>query len=95
MATPGHTPGHVSVSIESEGSRALITGDCIHHPVQMTRTDWCSSADFDQDQARATRESLLKSYVDSDVLIIGTHFATPTAGYIKSRGNDSYWLDVV
>ena len=92
---PGHTPGHVSVSIESEGSRALITGDCIHHPVQMTRTDWCSSADFDQDQARATRESLLKSCVDSDVLIIGTHFATPTAGYIKSLGNDSYWLDVV
>ena len=92
---PGHTPGHVSVWIESEGSRALITGDCIHHPVQMTRTDWCSSADFDQDQTRATRETLLKSYADSDVLIIGTHFATPTAGYIKSLGNDSYWLDVV
>ena len=95
IATPGHTPGHVSVWIESEGSRALITGDCIHHPVQMTRTDWFSSADFDQDQTRATRETLLKSYVDSDVLIIGTHFATLTAGYIRSLGKDSYWLDVV
>ena len=94
ISTPGHTPGHVSVLIESEGSRALITGDCIHHPVQMTRTDWCSSADFDQDQGQATRESLLKHYVDSDVLIIGTHFATPTAGYIKSLEEGSYWLDV-
>ena len=94
ISTPGHTPGHVSVLIESEGSRALITGDCIHHPVQMTRTDWCSSADFDQDQGQATRESLLKHYVDSDVLVIGTHFATPTAGYIKSLEEGSYWLDV-
>ena len=94
ISTPGHTPGHVSVLIESEGSRALITGYCIHHPVQMTRTDWCSSADFDQDQGQATRESLLKHYVDSDVLVIGTHFATPTAGYIKSLEEGSYWLDV-
>ena len=94
MPTPGHTPGHVSVLIESEGARALITGDCIHHPVQMTKTDWCSSADFDQDQGRTTRENLLKHYVDSDVLIIGTHFATPTAGYIKSLEEGAYWLDV-
>ena len=37
--TPGHTPGHVSVHITSQGEEALITGDCIHHPVQMTRTE--------------------------------------------------------
>ncbi|MGK0259810.1 MAG: glyoxylase-like metal-dependent hydrolase (beta-lactamase superfamily II), partial [Candidatus Azotimanducaceae bacterium] len=78
--TPGHTPGHVSVHITSNGEEALITGDCIHHPVQMTRTDWCSSADYDQQQGRSTREGLLEKYVDGDVLIIGTHFATPTAG---------------
>ena len=48
--TPGHTPGHVSVAIDSEGRQALITGDCIHHPCQMTHTDWCSSADTDQAQ---------------------------------------------
>ena len=40
--TPGHTPGHVSVLINSKKKRALITGDFIHHPVQMTNTDWCS-----------------------------------------------------
>lgn len=98
--TPGHTPGHVSVHIESDGQQALITGDCIHHPVQMTRTDWCSSADSDQAQGRDTRESLLARYVDTDVLIIGTHFATPTAGHVKRLDDapgataQSYWLDV-
>ena len=92
--TPGHTPGHVSVRISSEDGHALITGDCIHHPCQMTRTDWCSSADSDQAQGRATRESLLERMVDTDVLVIGTHFATPTAGHVKRREGGGYWLEV-
>ena len=91
--TPGHTPGHVSVRISSAGQEALITGDCIHHPCQMTRTDWCSSADTDQAQARGTRESLLERCADSNLLVIGTHFATPTAGYVRRRQDGGYWLD--
>ena len=84
--TPGHTPGHVSVHIASRGAEALITGDCIHHPCQMARTDWCSSADYDRAQGQRTREALLERYADGDVLIIGTHFATPTAGRIVRDG---------
>jgi len=92
--TPGHTPGHVSVHIRSNGEDALITGDCIHHPCQMSRTDWCSSADTDQAQGQATRERLLAEYADGDVLVIGTHFPTPTAGHVKTRDEGGYWLDV-
>lgn len=91
--TPGHTPGHVSVHVESQGQHALITGDCIHHPCQIERTDWSSSADYDQDASRETRDELLARYADEDILIIGTHFATPTAGHIRRKG-DSYFLDV-
>ena len=92
--TPGHTPGHCSVHLRSNGAEALITGDCIHHPCQMTRVDWCSSADSDQSAGQATRETLLAKYVDSDVLFIGTHFATPTAGHVKHLDGGGYWLDV-
>ena len=92
--TPGHTPGHVSVHIRSGGAEALITGDCIHHPVQMSRPDWCSSADVDQAQGQQTRESLLERYVDDQILIIGTHFATPTAGHVKHLEGGGYFLDV-
>ncbi|MBO6701460.1 MAG: MBL fold metallo-hydrolase [Pseudomonadales bacterium] len=91
--TFGHTPGHVSVHIRAEGEEALITGDCIHHPCQIERLDWASSADYDQSESTKTRHSLMDKYADQDILIIGTHFATPTAGHLKS--NDSgYWLDV-
>ena len=93
-STPGHTPGHVSVLLESRGEEAVITGDCIHHPCQITRTDWCSSADYDKDQGRATREKFLERLVETNVLVIGTHFATPTAGHIRHYPEGGYWLDV-
>ncbi len=94
IPTPGHTPGHVSVHISSEGKEALITGDFVHHPVQFSRPHWCSSADSDQERGLQTRKKLFSEYVDSDVLIIGTHFSTPTAGYIRHLpGEDNYWLD--
>ena len=91
--TPGHTPGHVSVRISSDGQEAIITGDCIHHPCQMTRTEWSSAADYDQAEARRTREALLERCADAKLLVIGTHFATPTAGYVKRRQDGGYWLD--
>lgn len=91
--TPGHTPGHVSVHIASNGQEALITGDFIHHPCQMARLDWCSSADYDREQALTTRNEVLSKYADGDVLIIGTHFATPTAGHFR-RDGDAYRFEV-
>jgi glyoxylase-like metal-dependent hydrolase (beta-lactamase superfamily II) len=94
MPTPGHTPGHVSISIRSEEAEALITGDCFHHPCQMTRVDWCAVVDYDPVQGQKTREQFLDRFAGSDVLIIGTHFATPTAGHIKPLAEGGYWLDV-
>jgi glyoxylase-like metal-dependent hydrolase (beta-lactamase superfamily II) len=84
--TPGHTPGHVSVHIASRGEEAVITGDMIHHPCQIRHVDWSSSADWDQAAAADTRRSFLERYADRPVLIIGTHFAGPTAGRIVRDG---------
>ncbi len=84
MPTPGHTPGHVSVMIESNGQRAIITGDIMHHPCQIAHPHWCAAFDNDQSAARVTREKFLANVADSETLIIGTHFAPPTAGRIVS-----------
>ncbi|SKA40052.1 Glyoxylase, beta-lactamase superfamily II [Enhydrobacter aerosaccus] len=89
LPTPGHTPGHVSVVIESQGARAVITGDLMHHPCQMARPDWSSGFDSDQDESRGTRQSFLRQFADTPTLVIGTHFAGPTAGRIIREG-DAY-----
>ena len=60
----------------------------------MDRTDWCSSFDYDSKLGQITRERLLDDYADKDILVIGTHFATPTAGHIKRLEAGGYWLDV-
>ncbi len=91
VPTPGHTPGHVSVHIRSRGEEALITGDMIHHPCQIPHPDWTCLADTDGEQAMTTRQSFVNDYADRPVLIIGTHFAGPTAGHIV-RDGDSYRL---
>jgi glyoxylase-like metal-dependent hydrolase (beta-lactamase superfamily II) len=91
--TPGHTPGHVSVRIASQGEEALITGDFMHHPCQIARPDWCSTADSDQAAARLTRERMLEELSQRPVLVIGTHFAGVTAGRIV-RDGDTYRLAV-
>ena len=90
--TPGHTPGHVSVHIKSKGEEAVITGDMIHHPCQIKHVDWATSADVDQAQAVLTRQKFLDQYADRPVLIIGTHFAGPSAGKIV-RDASTFRLD--
>ena len=93
VPTPGHTPGHVSVRIVSKGEEALITGDFLHHPCQMARPDWCSPADSDSAQALATRLAMFEKLADRPILVIGTHFATPTAGHLV-RDGEAYRLEV-
>ncbi len=87
--TPGHTPGHASVQIESGGQRALITGDMIHNPVQVAHPDLAAVPDWDQDAARATRRAVLQDIADADVLLLGTHFAAPTGGFVRSEADGS------
>jgi glyoxylase-like metal-dependent hydrolase (beta-lactamase superfamily II) len=85
--TPGHTPGHVAVHVESGGEHALITGDLAHHPVQFAEPDWFAEPDTDREQSSATRRRLLDEYGGSDLLVIGTHFGPPCAGHLVADGN--------
>ena len=86
IPTTGHTPGHVSVLIESEGQTAVITGDMTHHPYQLAEPHASSSFDVDRDASSATREKMFAEWADSQILVIGTHYAAPTAGRIQRDG---------
>ncbi|MEE2777188.1 MAG: MBL fold metallo-hydrolase [Acidobacteriota bacterium] len=86
LPTPGHTPGHCSVTISSDGEEAVVTGDCIHHPSQCMHPEWGCTADLDPERANVTRRAFLERTADSGVLVIGTHFAAPTAAHITAAG---------
>jgi glyoxylase-like metal-dependent hydrolase (beta-lactamase superfamily II) len=80
--TPGHTPGHVSVRISSHGEEAVITGDLMHHPLQCAEPDLANYFDVDAAAARRTRRDFLGRYSNKAVLVLGTHFAPPTGGWV-------------
>ncbi|MGH7152714.1 MAG: MBL fold metallo-hydrolase, partial [Acetobacteraceae bacterium] len=92
IPTTGHTPGHVSVRIDSRGEHALITGDFLHHPCQIAHPEWSSTADWDLGQAHRTRRRMFDELADQPILVLGTHFAGATAGHIV-RDGDAFRLD--
>jgi glyoxylase-like metal-dependent hydrolase (beta-lactamase superfamily II) len=84
--TPGHTPGHVSVLIRSRGDEAVITGDLMHHPIQLAEPLRHGNFDMDKVQAALTRQTFVERFGNSKVMVIGSHFPDPTAGWIVRNG---------
>jgi glyoxylase-like metal-dependent hydrolase (beta-lactamase superfamily II) len=87
IPTPGHTPGHVSVLIQSRGQSAVITGDMMHNPIQIAVPDDEGRFDMDKPQAARTRRAFVERFNNTDTLVIGSHFAEPTAGHIVPDGS--------
>jgi glyoxylase-like metal-dependent hydrolase (beta-lactamase superfamily II) len=89
--TPGHTPGHFCVSLESRGERAIFIGDLMHHPLQCREPEWSSCFCVDQIAAARTRRQFFEQVADSGIIIVPEHFPYPTAGRIFSDGNAFRW----
>ncbi|MCX5209018.1 MBL fold metallo-hydrolase [Kitasatospora sp. NBC_00240] len=87
VPAPGHTPGQIAVVLSSRGRRAVITGDCVHHPVQLARPDLCSCVDIDPAAAVRTRTRLLDELAGTDTILLGSHFPEPTGGLVRRDGD--------
>ncbi|RKE73464.1 metallo-beta-lactamase superfamily protein [Pseudorhodoplanes sinuspersici] len=87
-ATPGHTPGHMSVMIENGGQRLMIGGDVLaNNAISFARPDWRIGSDFDRDRAAATRKSLLDQLAAGKIPLVGFHLAWPGLGMVERAGN--------
>ena len=91
LPTPGHTPGHMSILISSQGERGLILGDVAHNPAQVQETDWVSRADMDVAQATTTRRSLMRRLEREELLVAAVHFPAPGFGKVVRLQGRRYW----
>ena len=89
--TPGHTPGHMSVLVSSQGQRALIQGDVFIHPAQITEEDWSPLFDGDSKVATATRGKVLDQVESDGTPMISCHFPAPGFGQVVRYQGKRYW----
>lgn len=89
--TPGHTPGHASVLIESGGARAVITGDAIHSSAQCAHPDWHFRFDADPGRAESSRRRLLEMASETGGEVLGSHFVLPSRGRVRAEGAGFAW----
>lgn len=88
----GHTPGHMAITIDSGGERAMICGDAILHPAQVNEPGWPFVFDVDREHAASTRRELIETIEREGALLIQCHFPDPGHGPIVREGQARYWV---
>lgn len=82
----GHTPGHMTYRIESEGQSLMLIADLANHPVwSLERPDWEVRFDMDKSGAAASRRAVLSEIADERIPMIGYHMPFPGVGYVETR----------
>ena len=91
LPTPGHTDGHTSVLVSSQGEQAVILGDAAHLPAQVHETDWSPRADINPELSRETRRHLMERAERDGWQVIGGHFPAPGFGRLLRLKGRRYW----
>ncbi|WP_238986774.1 MBL fold metallo-hydrolase [Paracoccus sp. MKU1] len=87
----GHTPGHTTYLLDSDGQRLLITGDSFNHYVySVQRPAWHVRFDVDKERGAATRQAVLARLAEEKIPFIGYHMPFPALGFIAPNGEGSY-----
>jgi glyoxylase-like metal-dependent hydrolase (beta-lactamase superfamily II) len=90
--TPGHTPGHQSILISSQGEKAIIAGDVLHSKVQIHEPSWCAGVDIDKTQSASSREWLLdRAEAEGSVVAAGHFHPSENLGKIVRLEGRRYW----
>ena len=90
--TVGHTPGHTSFVLKSQGQQLVFWGDLIHvGDVQFPAPAITIRFDFDQPAAAQERNKALARAASSGTWIAGSHLAFPGMGHVKKNGDAFVW----
>lgn len=91
----GHTAGHTSYMIESEGKKLLLMGDLIHVPaVQLDHPNVTIAFDTDPKEAAASRIKVFNQMAKERTLVAGAHMPFPGIGHLRATGKTYQWVPV-
>ncbi|MFV2039443.1 MAG: MBL fold metallo-hydrolase [Acidimicrobiales bacterium] len=87
LSTPGHTPGHVSLVVDTGADDLVLSGDLSHHQIQFQNPGLAETADWDIGLARRTRSEFFSEFSRTGSIIGGAHFAVEPVGRIEPIGS--------
>lgn len=79
----GHSPGHVTVEVHSQGETAALIGDVMHSPLQAAFPRVKPALDRELEPAAAARRAVLEAYADTSTLVLGAHWPWPPARIVR------------
>lgn len=88
--TPGHSPHHCCVNLHSQGQKAVVTGDMMHHAIQCREPTWAAAPDWNPEEGIRSRKTFLASVADTGTLLLPIHFAAPTVGVVTADGQERF-----
>jgi glyoxylase-like metal-dependent hydrolase (beta-lactamase superfamily II) len=91
LATPGHTPGHYGLVVSSGAARAVLLGDAVECPLQISEPDFYALSDVDPALAQRTREALWRELEGTDTLVGAAHFPDLQFGRVLT-GQGARWF---
>jgi glyoxylase-like metal-dependent hydrolase (beta-lactamase superfamily II) len=80
---PGHTPGQISLTLQSEEQTGIFCADIFHSPVQILLPDINTAFCMIPELAIETRAKFLETAADRQALIMPCHFGFPHCGFIR------------
>ena len=90
-AAPGHTLGQHILVLSSGEERAMLLGDAVTCPIQLTEDDWYGISDMDPALANRTRHALWDELEGTDTQFTAAHFPGLQFGRLL-RGNGRRWF---
>lgn len=85
-ATHGHTPGHQTYIVESNGSKLMLLGDMIHvASVQFEKPTARMGFDNDPEKAEKIRLETFKRAAKENLLLAAAHLPFPGVGHVREE----------
>lgn len=88
VAAFGHTPGHMTYMLESNGQQLLLAADTANHYVwSLAHPDWEVRFDMDKEAAANTRRSVFDRLAADRIPFVGYHMPFPATGFVDKAGS--------
>jgi glyoxylase-like metal-dependent hydrolase (beta-lactamase superfamily II) len=94
VPAPGHTPGHMAVSVSSNGKQLLCISDAFLHPIHIEHPEWHAAHEVAAEQIIKTRRFLLDKAATEKALMLAFHFPFPGLGHVVRRGTRWQWQPI-